>query len=169
MSALSAPPDESIPEGWDRLLDPPSRHEAELRSPATRPPSHTPASRGALALASWAELAVLAAPCAATLAGVRLAGYQVGFACVPWAGVLALSWWFLATLALLLVRRATAGMLSAGLRFDGAIPPRRLAMTAAAALAAACLAGIPAVLGARWWLPAVAAGSPAEQLTSSAA
>ncbi len=173
MSGPPVSPNDGIPDDWDLLLDPPS--EEKQKAPSTPHegrdirPRTVKTSRSALALASWAELAVLVAPCATALAAVRIAGYTVSLGAIPWAGMLALGWWFLATSALLFVRRATAGMLGAGLRFHRPIPPRRLVVTAIAALAAACLAGVLAVLGARWWPPSVAAGSPAEPLSASAA
>ncbi|NOZ78361.1 MAG: hypothetical protein GXP48_04110 [Acidobacteria bacterium] len=89
--------------------------------------------------------------------------------CIPWAGALAFGWWFLATAALLFVRRATAGMLGANLRFGRAIPGRRVFLTALAVLVTTLLAGFPALAGARFWLPSLAAGSPAQRIMSSAA
>ena len=173
MSVKAGSGNDGIPENWDELLDPPSGHEPSASTApeenVTIQPRDDRPSRGALALASWAELAVLVAPCAAALAGVRLAGYAIGFSAVPWAGVLAFAWWLLATAALLLVRRTTAGMLSADLQFSQPLLPRRVFLTVFAILVTTLLAGFPALVGVRFWLPSLAAGSPAQRIRSSAA
>jgi hypothetical protein len=60
-------------------------------------------------------------------------------------------------------------MLSVNLRFGRAIAGRRVFFTALAVLVTTLLAGFPALAGARFWLPALAAGSPAQRIRSSAA
>ncbi len=157
MSDRRPPQDEFFPEGWDRLpeFDETPRIREEVPVPdlgPVDPPEREPTVLG-LTTAAWADLAAMLGPCAAVLVTLRLGGFPVGPATVPWAGALALAWWSLAAGTLLAVRRATPGMLLAGLAF--AEPRHGGALKAALLLQgfSALTLGLPAVILHRLWGP----------------
>ncbi len=157
MSDRQPPGDEFFPEGWDRLPehdDTPVIRE-EVPVPDLKPvdgPGREPTVLG-LTTAAWADLVAMTGPCAAILVALRLGGYPVDLATVPWAGALALVWWILAAGAFMAVRRGTPGMLLAGLAFTEPRHGGGLRTTLLLQGFSALTLGLPAVVLYRFWGP----------------
>ncbi len=148
------------PEGWDRLDD----LEAEGReavSPTVESQRIPPDEESTIPLiaGSWGDLAVILGVGAGALVALKLAGHGAPFAAAPWALGLAVMWWVAVTATLVTIRRATPGMLMAGLRFERAVPPRRVAWVVVVALVLSATLGIPTAVGRRGWALGGAAGS----------
>ncbi len=157
MSGRKPPGDELFPEGWDRLpeLDDTPVIREEVPVPDLKPvdgPGREPTVLG-LTIAAWADLVAMAGPCAAILVALRLGGYPVDLATVPWAGALALAWWVLASGTFMAVRRGTPGMLLAGLVFSEPHLGGGLRTTLLLQGFSALTLGLPAVLLYRAWGP----------------
>ena len=160
MSGNGTPEDPEIPENWDRLVEVDEIEEdAAGRTPAEPGAADDRPSWGVLLSASWADLAVILTPCAAALAALRLAGYPTNLAVVPWAAALGLAWWTVTAAVLLRVRRGTPGMLLVDLRFDDPVAHGRVGLTLLASLGTLLLAGLPGILGRRYWPLSLAARS----------
>jgi hypothetical protein len=147
---------EGPPAGWDRLDvgEEPEVEAAAHDGPAQRDESAIPLIAG-----SWGDLALILAVVAAALVTLKLSGYGAPFAAAGWALALAVLWWGVAAATLVAIRRATPGMLLAGLQFDHAVPPRRVAWVVVVALLLCATLGIPAAVGPRGWALRAAAGS----------
>jgi len=133
-------------DAWDRLRHPvvPDRDV----SAGERPPGGGP-GRLQLMAAAWGELVAMLGVWTATLLGLVAFGYPVVLACFPWAAATAVGWWVTASAILLVVRRATPGMVMAGLRFSRQPRPSKLPLILATAMALAVTLGVPVFLGAR--------------------
>jgi hypothetical protein len=144
-------PDKPL-DGWDRL-------EPEVADDDTRAEAREDHSTIPLIAGSWGDLALLLAVSAAALVGLKISGHGAPFAAVGWALCLAVVWWAMAAAVLVAVRRATPGMLMAGVRFTRAVPPSRVGAVVAVALLLCATLGIPAAVGPRGWALRSAAGS----------
>lgn len=153
--SLDGPPD-----GWDRLNGP-GTGDRESAAPASETGEPQPREESAISLiaGSWGDLALVLGVAAAALVSLQLGGHGAPFPAAPWALVLAVTWWAVATGALVMVRRATPGMLMAGVRFERAVPPHRVVLVIGVALVLGATLGIPAAIGPRGWALAGAAGS----------
>ena len=147
-------------DGWDRLDDPETGAQ-EAAAPAVESLKISPDEESTIPLiaGSWGDLALILGIGAAALVALKLGGHGAPFAAAPWALGLAATWWVAATAALVTIRRATPGMLMAGLRFEQAVPPRRVAWVVTVALILSATLGIPTAIGRRGWALGGAAGS----------
>jgi hypothetical protein len=141
----SPPDDAPVPANWDRLRDDDGDTAEELLLP---PPESAP-PRLTLVAAAWGDLVALVGVLTAALVAVLVAGRPVTAAALPWTCALALTWWVASAYVLLAVRRATPGMLMAGIALRS--PPRahRLVWTLVVALLTAATGGLLALPGAR--------------------
>ena len=164
-----------VPDDWDRLDDDPTMPSpvtATTTEPAgdLEPDGGDAASHSvvvALLAASWADAVTVLALVTGCVGVLVLRGYNPTPAWLPWAAGAGLSWWLFAAGVLLLVRRATPGMLLAGLQFEEPIPPRRVAPILVAAVAGAMSLGLVAIIGGRRHGPlAIAAGCPISACSS---
>ncbi len=159
MSGGEPPSPEHLPADWDRLFEAPGGDGDEAPAGLQDEGSGAgPPPRMVLLTAAWAELAVMLAPCAASLAALRLADFPASLGVVPWAAGLAAAWWTASAAALVFLRRGTPGMLLAGVRLERPVHGWRLALTLAATAVTTALLGLPALLGSAYWPPALAAG-----------
>ena len=157
MTGRKPPGDEFFPEGWDRIPEHEEtpRIQEEVPVPPQEPvggPEAVPSVLG-LTTAAWADLVAMLGPCAAILVILRLTGYPVGLATVPWAGALAATWWLLAAGALMAVRRGTPGMLLAGMAFRERRRGGALRGIVLLQALSALTLGLPAVILHRFWGP----------------
>jgi hypothetical protein len=156
-----SPEELSFPVNWDRLNETVDDEEPSPSSPGQAPGEHPdkpPIIN--LVAASLADLVAILAFVVAELLAVRMASYKIGWPALPWVLTLALAWWCVAALMLVVVRRGTPGMLMAGVTFKRQVPPNRLAVILLVALTQICLLGLPALLGPDRSLLRVAGGSP---------
>lgn len=145
------------PPAWDRLdtgQAPPTGPQLGHRATADEPPATV-----FLFAACWADLVAMVAVATAALLALVAVGHRAELAILPWAGGVALCWWWLAASATVAVRRGTPGMLLAGLVCRRQILPRRVQGVVIAALVSSLSLGLLALLGPRRSLVAVAAGS----------
>jgi hypothetical protein len=156
-----SPEELSFPVNWDRLSETATDEELSSSSPDQSPRDH---SEGPpiinMVAATLADLVTILAFIVAELVAVRIASYKIGWPALPWVVILALAWWCVAALMLVVVRRGTPGMLMAGVVFKHQVAPGRLVMILLAALALICLLGLPALLGPGRSLLRIAGGSP---------
>ncbi len=138
MNDPSASRPEPSPENWDLL------HAAE-NEPDDRPAlGEERIEPGTLVAAAWGDLVAGVAVVTAALAAVLASGRPVNLAALPWAAVLAVTWWSAAASVLLVVRRATPGMLMAGVALARAPRGGALAAALAAGLLGAATLGVAA-------------------------
>jgi len=149
-----------VPDDWDHLERPADEPVAPAATAAAGPAPHDPGSVIPVIAGSWGDLALVLGLSAATLVALKLAGHGAPFAAAPWAVAVAVLWWLLAAAALLTVRRATPGMLAAGISFAGAVRPSRLPWVLLVALLLAATLGLPSAMGPSGWALRVAAGAP---------
>jgi hypothetical protein len=143
-----SPEELSFPVNWDRLSETVSDEESHSSSPSQSPGEHSDGPPIInLVAATLADLVAILAFIVAELLAVRMASYKIGWPALPWVITLALAWWCVASLMLVVVRRGTPGMLMAGVVFKHPVPPTRLAVILLADLALICLLGLPALLG----------------------
>lgn len=126
------------PEDWDLLQEEPDT-DTEGRTP---PPERV--DRMAVVAASWGDLVTLVTVVTAALATVLAQGRVVTLGALPWAAALATVWWLSSAGLLLLVRRATPGMLMAGVSLTSAPRGRSLAVALAVAMVGALTIGLAA-------------------------
>jgi len=149
--------DLNVPEGWDHL--PSADDESpppDIAEDDDQPPddSSIPMIAG-----SWGDLALVLALCAAALVALKASGHGAPFAAAWWALALAVMWWLVAAGILVVVRRATPGMLLAGLQFSETVPPNRIAPVLTVGLVMCATLGLPAALGPMGWPLSAAAGT----------
>lgn len=154
--------DLEVPEGWDHLPSddeppPPDMTEDDEHQPDD---SSIPMIAG-----SWADLALVLGVCAAALVALKMSGHGAPFAAVWWALALAVMWWLVTAGILVMVRRATPGMLLAGLQFSAAVPPKRVAPVLTVGLVMCATLGLPAALGPMGWPMSAAAGTSVNSAT----
>lgn len=154
----SEPPAPAPPPAWDRLEGDSPVAEVTVLSKQTTSEEEPPTV--VLFAACWADLVTMMAVATAALLALVAIGHRAEPAILPWAGGVALCWWWLAASATVAVRRGTPGMLMAGLVAKRPVPPRRVASVLAAALASCASLGLLALLGPRRSLVGAAAGSP---------
>lgn len=145
---MSRPPadDPHVPANWDRLLS--DAEDGDVAPPGP-PAQDTTPQRLTLVAAAWGDLVAIVAMLTAALVAVLFAGRPVTVVALPWTGALAIAWWLAAACVLLVVRRATPGMLMAGVVLRAAPAPRRLPWIVLTALLTAASGGVLALLGAR--------------------
>jgi len=146
-----------VPEGWDQLEG--TDDEPISEDDAVVDPGYRNGSTIAVIAASWGDLAVVLAVCAAVLIALKVAGYGAPFAAVWWALALAVVWWLVAAAVLLAVRQGTPGMLLAGVQFADPVPPDRIAPVLVTALVTGVTLGLPAAVGPPGWALTAAAGT----------
>jgi hypothetical protein len=154
------PGDDRSLAGWDRLEVP--EHEARRPPPASGDepvPDREDRSAIPLIAGSWGDLALVLGVAAAALVALKLAGHGAPLAAVGWALGLAVTWWIMTAAILVAVRRATPGMLMAGIRFARTVQPGRVPWVVAVALLLGATLGIPSAIGPRGWALCAAAGS----------
>jgi hypothetical protein len=146
---------------WDHLHEP---VDGEILPAAVDPPGAGRDDGGGTVIpmlaSSWGDLAAMLGLCAAALAALKLAGHGAPFAAAPWAGAVAVLWWLVASGVLVTVRRATPGMLMAGLAFEAAVVPGRVPWVLVTALVLAVTLGLPSAVGRPGWALRAAAGTP---------
>ncbi len=155
--SLSPSDDAPVPANWDRLRD--DGTDAEGWSPP--PPASAP-PRLTLVAAAWGDLVALIAVITVSLVAVLVAGHPVTAAALPWTCALAVAWWLASGCVLLVVRRATPGMIMAGVALRSPLDPRRLPWTLLVALLTAVSGGLLALPGARLSPIALSSGSEIE-------
>lgn len=161
MSGAGDRPDSEGPlDGWDRI----DHSEADGPGPEPAGRADSKADRQddstiPLIAGSWGDLALVLGVAAAALVALKISGYGAPFAAVGWALALAVVWWVVATAVLVTVRRATPGMLMAGVRFERDVAPTRVWWVVAVALLLCATLGIPTAVGPRGWALRGAAGS----------
>ncbi len=150
-------PDPEVPEGWDQLPN------ADDESPRIEnvKDDERPIDDSSIPMiaGSWGDLALVLGLCAAALVALKISGHGAPFAAVGWALALAVLWWLVAAGTLLMVRRATPGMLLAGLRFSETVPPNRIAPVLIVGMVMCATLGLPAALGPMGWPLTAAAGT----------
>lgn len=165
-------PHERKNDAWDRLFDPEAldrNNVADEASGSDQQAADTVKLSSVLA-SSWGDLVIVASLTTGLLAGVVLFGYPLGFEAFPWAVAVSFAWWVTASAILVRVRRATPGMLVAGVAFADQVEGGRVIGVVAVAGIGFFLLGLPLILGgsSRSLLP-TAAGSrliPHSQLAS---
>ena len=150
------PEDAHVPANWDRLRLDDDENGAEELLP---PPSETAPPRMTLVAAAWGDLVAVVAVLTAALVAVLLAGRPVTVAALPWTCALALAWWLASACVLLVVRRATPGMLMAGIALRSPPMPHRMPWTLLVALLTAASGGLLALPGGRRTVLARVSGS----------
>ncbi len=148
----SEPP---VPAGWDRLE---LAEDGPLPDTPPPDPESGPPERSLLLAAVWTDLVAMLVVGVAALVAVRIAGYALGLAALPWAAALAVAWWLVTSAAFLAVRRGLPGMLAMGVVYAAPVRSGRLAWVLGVALLEALALGLPALLGARRWPRALVAG-----------
>jgi hypothetical protein len=149
-----------VPEGWDHLQRPVDEAVVPAATATSGSAAHDPGSVITVIAGSWGDLAVILGLSAATLVALKLAGHGAPFAAASWAVAVAVLWWLVAAAVLLTVRRATPGMVAAGISFAGAVRPARLPWVLLVALLLAATLGLPSAVGPSGWALRVAAGTP---------
>ena len=155
-----SPRSPDVPDGWDQLQRPAGEPVAPAATPSSGSAPHDPGSVIPVIAGSWGDLAAILGLSAATLVALKLAGHGAPFAAAPWAVGVAVLWWLVAAAALLTVRRATPGMVAAGISFAGTVRPARIPWVLLVALLLAATLGLPSAVGPSGWALRVAAGTP---------
>ena len=144
-----------IPGDWDQLREP-----VEGDGRETSAPTESPGGVGLAALlgGAWGDLVTVLAVCTVALAALAMLGYGAPTRSVPWAVAVAVLWWLVSALVLVVVRHGTPGMLLVGVMFSEPVPRRRLGWLVLASLATWCTLGLPSLGGAERALIRWAAG-----------
>jgi len=175
---VPGPSEESqVPDDWDLIDDDPGVSHPQDGPPTLSPDADAiaaavsqPAGSMLVSLlaAAWADAVTVLVIVTGCVGVLVIRGYGPTPAWLPWAGGAGVAWWLFAAGILLLVRRATPGMLLAGLQFERPVAPVRVGLVLLMAVIGAASLGVVVAIGGRRRGPlALAAGSPIMQVPPS--